>query len=158
MTKQKDLINPDHYKKGGFEVIDVIEAYELGFNLGNVIKYILRAGEKEGNPPIQDLEKAKWYLEREISNLEKNEVKHGLEEIIRQDEVIGFTDLGKVEDFLPELSRKVENDKKNNPWKVYYEEKRNTTTDPIHSRPSYNCSIDSQFINKEVKIINPTKQ
>jgi hypothetical protein len=61
-----DYVNqPPHYKgKGGIESIDVIESFELNFNLGNVIKYILRA-DKKGNKK-QDLEKAQWYLKREI--------------------------------------------------------------------------------------------
>ena len=61
----KDLINnPEHYQANGIEAIDVIEAYGLNFNLGNTIKYILRA-DKKGNKK-QDLEKAQWYLKREI--------------------------------------------------------------------------------------------
>lgn len=56
--------HPSHYNKGKFEVIDVIEDWKLGFNLGNVVKYIARAEYKEDK--LQDLEKAKWYLEREI--------------------------------------------------------------------------------------------
>jgi len=60
-----DLINhPPHYTTGGIETIDFIEAKKLGYNLGNVVKYITRADHK-GNR-IEDLQKAKWYLEREI--------------------------------------------------------------------------------------------
>lgn len=60
-----DLVNsPPHYTTGGIETIDFIEAKKLGYNLGNVIKYITRADHK-GNR-IEDLQKAKWYLEREI--------------------------------------------------------------------------------------------
>lgn len=63
-----DLVNhPPHYKSGGIEVIDFIEAKDLNFRLGNVIKYIARAGKKVGGDPIQDLEKAKFYLDREIN-------------------------------------------------------------------------------------------
>jgi len=47
--------------------IKIIEAHNLNFGLGNVIKYVLRAGKK--GDALQDLEKAKWYLEREITNL-----------------------------------------------------------------------------------------
>jgi hypothetical protein len=61
---QADMVNhPPHYKVGGIEVIDYIESKELGYHLGNVIKYISRAGLKDGNV-IQDLEKAEWYLSR----------------------------------------------------------------------------------------------
>jgi len=63
--------HPKHY--GGadnpYEAIKVIEAWDLGFRLGNTIKYISRAGKKEADKTLQDLEKAKWYLEREIAKL-----------------------------------------------------------------------------------------
>ena len=63
--KEVDLVNnPPHYTTGGIETIDFIEAKGLGYNLGNVVKYITRADHK-GNR-IEDLRKAKWYLEREI--------------------------------------------------------------------------------------------
>jgi hypothetical protein len=62
-----DEINqPAHYTDGGIETIDFIEAKKLGYNLGNVVKYISRAG-KKGNR-LQDLQKAQWYLAREIKN------------------------------------------------------------------------------------------
>lgn len=68
--QNNDPINPNHYKtKTGLEVIDIIEAFNLGFRLGNAIKYILRAGKKDNI--TQDLKKAIWYIEREISKLEK---------------------------------------------------------------------------------------
>jgi hypothetical protein len=67
-----DNVNhPSHYNKGKFEVIDVIEDWNLGFNLGNAVKYIARA-EHKGTQLI-DLEKAKWYLTREIQRLQKIE-------------------------------------------------------------------------------------
>lgn len=60
-----DPVNhPAHYKAGGIETIDFIEAKGLNYNLGNVVKYITRADHK-GNRK-QDLEKAMWYLKREI--------------------------------------------------------------------------------------------
>ena len=64
----KDMVNdPPHYKDGGIETIDFIEAKKLGFNLGNAIKYISRAGKK--NDALEDLKKARWYLNREINNM-----------------------------------------------------------------------------------------
>ena len=61
-----DLVNhPPHYRDGGIEVIDFIEAKDLNFRLGNAVKYISRAGKKNSDP-VQDLEKAAWYLKREI--------------------------------------------------------------------------------------------
>jgi hypothetical protein len=60
--------NPKHY--GGdanpFEAIKVIEAWGLGFHLGNVVKYIARAGKKDPAKELEDLKKARWYLDREI--------------------------------------------------------------------------------------------
>ena len=66
----KELVNhPKHYggKDNPYEAIKVIEAWDLGFCLGNTIKYISRAGKKDET--IQELEKALWYLKREIKNL-----------------------------------------------------------------------------------------
>jgi hypothetical protein len=48
------------------EVIDVVEAYNLNFSLGSALKYILRAGKKPGESSIEDLNKAIWYLQREL--------------------------------------------------------------------------------------------
>ncbi len=56
--------NPAHYTHGGIETIDFIEAKQLGYSLGNVIKYISRAGKKGDR--LEDLKKAQWYLAREI--------------------------------------------------------------------------------------------
>jgi len=61
-----DRVNhPAHYNAGGVEVIDAIEAWGLGFNLGNVIKYVARAEHKGAT--VEDLRKAAWYLDREIN-------------------------------------------------------------------------------------------
>ena len=61
--------HPSHYTYGKIETIDYIEDKGLGFNLGNVVKYVSRAGHKDDI--IQDLEKARWYLDREITRLKK---------------------------------------------------------------------------------------
>lgn len=62
------VIHPKHYggKDNPYEAIKVIEAWGVGFNLGNTLKYISRAGKKDNT--IQDLEKALFYLDREIQN------------------------------------------------------------------------------------------
>ena len=61
-----DMVNhPPHYKVSGIEVIDYIESKELGYHLGNVIKYVSRAGLKDGKV-MEDLQKAQWYLNRAI--------------------------------------------------------------------------------------------
>lgn len=66
MTKEQ-VNNPKHYggKDNPYEVINVIEAWGLGFCLGNVIKYVARAGKKDPAKGLEDLEKASWYLEWE---------------------------------------------------------------------------------------------
>jgi hypothetical protein len=65
LAADMDLVNsPPHYKVGGIETIDFIEAKKLNYNLGNAVKYIARADHKENR--LQDLQKAKWYIEREI--------------------------------------------------------------------------------------------
>jgi hypothetical protein len=65
-----DLVNhPPHYITNGIEAIDVIEAFALGFHLGNVVKYVLRADRK--GAPLSDLKKAAWYLNREIARREE---------------------------------------------------------------------------------------
>lgn len=62
--------HPSHYRSdSGIEVIDAIEAWNLNFSRGNAVKYIARAGMKDVNKEIEDLEKAKWYIDREISRL-----------------------------------------------------------------------------------------
>jgi hypothetical protein len=65
--------HPQHYggAENPFEEIKVIEAWGLGFNLGNAVKYISRAGKKDAARLAEDLKKARWYLDREITNLEQ---------------------------------------------------------------------------------------
>lgn len=73
-----DNVNhPSHYNAGKIEVIDAIEDWQLGFHAGNVVKYVARHKHKNG---LEDLKKAKWYLERLIQN----------EETKQQQEVKGY--------------------------------------------------------------------
>jgi hypothetical protein len=65
LEKHDNVNHPSHYKVGGIETIDFIEAKSLSYNLGNVIKYLTRADHK-GNK-LEDLKKAQWYLNREVS-------------------------------------------------------------------------------------------
>ena len=72
LKEEKDAVNhPSHYggENNPLEVINIIEHYDLNFNLGNVIKYCLRAGKKDELK--QELKKAQWYINREIQRLEK---------------------------------------------------------------------------------------
>ena len=66
MTAQ--INHPDYYRAGKFECSDYIEAFDLNFNLGNVIKYVTRAGRK-ADDAVPDLQKARVYLEREIARV-----------------------------------------------------------------------------------------
>lgn len=75
IMENKEMVNhPSHY--GGaenvYEAIKVIEAWELDFHLGNTVKYISRAGKKNQEKELEDLLKAKWYLDRKIENLKKS--------------------------------------------------------------------------------------
>lgn len=79
-TSEKQEVNhPSHYKgSNGIEAIDAIEA-ALGFDgaihfcQGNAIKYLFRAGNKEGNPTLQDFRKVRWYVNKIIEMLEKSD-------------------------------------------------------------------------------------
>lgn len=68
---RKETVNhPDHYNSRGIEVMDVIRAFDLSFSLGNVVKYVTRAGKKHKETYLEDLKKAKWYLDDEIRHVE----------------------------------------------------------------------------------------
>lgn len=70
---KKEMVNhPTHYQGNKFEVIDIIEDFNLDFHLGNVVKYVLRCGKKDDD--IQELKKAKWYLDKKIELLEKQQI------------------------------------------------------------------------------------
>jgi hypothetical protein len=66
----KNVNSPEHYNQGKIEVIDAIDAWDLNFSEGNVIKYVTRHRHK-GNQ-VEDLKKALWYIERLIKNIEEN--------------------------------------------------------------------------------------
>lgn len=70
-TNKEAIDHPAHY--GGdtvYEAIKVIMAWGLGFNLGNAVKYIARAGKKDPTKRLEDLRKGRWYLDYEITRLE----------------------------------------------------------------------------------------
>ena len=83
---ERDNINPEYYK-GKVEVIDAIEAWGLNFHRGNAVKYIARAGKKNYANEVEDLEKAVWYINREIERLKKEDCEEFLknfEEVKKQ--------------------------------------------------------------------------
>lgn len=69
--KNNNVAHPSHYNMGNIEVIDAIEDWNLGFSLGNAIKYIARAGKKDPDKTIEDLQKAIFYIQHEIDKLEE---------------------------------------------------------------------------------------
>ena len=74
IERREAVDHPDYYKRGGIEAIDAIEAWGLGFCLGNVVKYIARCG-KKSDKVVEDLKKAAWYLNREIERREHDDVR-----------------------------------------------------------------------------------
>lgn len=73
---QQDNELGSHYKQGKIEVIDLIDAYNLNFNLGNAVKYIARCNYKDnGSSKVNDLRKAIWYIEREIEKSTQHSAK-----------------------------------------------------------------------------------
>ena len=75
---EEQVNHPSHYNRG-IEPIDIIECWRLNFSLGNVIKYVLRSPYK--GREIEDLEKARWYIDREIERLKKERDRNILQEI-----------------------------------------------------------------------------
>lgn len=69
--EKNDVIShPSHYTQG-IECMDYIESHKLNYARGNVIKYVTRAGLKDASKEVEDLEKARWYLDREIERVKK---------------------------------------------------------------------------------------
>lgn len=69
----EEVDHPQHYggEDSPYEVIKIIEHFDLGFNTGNALKYLLRAGRKPGTPYAKDLKKALWYLQHEVERAER---------------------------------------------------------------------------------------
>ena len=79
-----DMVNhPSHYTDGKIEVIDFIEDKKLGYHLGNAVKYICRAGKKDPAKEVEDLQKAAWYINREIQRLEAQKQRDARAEELR---------------------------------------------------------------------------
>ena len=76
MSKKELVTHPEHYggEDNPYEVVNIAEATGIDKDayLFNVLKYIIRSGKKDDNPPVQDLKKALWYLDRRIKTIEKN--------------------------------------------------------------------------------------
>lgn len=79
-----DMVNhPSHYTDGRIEVIDFIEDKRLNYHRGNAVKYICRAGKKDPAKEVEDLQKAAWYINREIQRLEAQKQKDARAEELR---------------------------------------------------------------------------
>lgn len=70
LSPRDDVNNPSHYRRTNLQPIEVIERWNLPFHLGNVIKYVVRAGHKDPAKTKEDLKKAIWYLKRYIETLD----------------------------------------------------------------------------------------
>lgn len=70
-TPHDPVNHPSHYTSGRIEVLDFIEDQHLGYHLGQVIKYVCRAGKKDASRTVEDLRKGAFYLERQIRLLER---------------------------------------------------------------------------------------
>jgi hypothetical protein len=78
LGRRKEMVNhPDHYggKDNPYEAIKVIRAWNLTFSLGNVVKYVARAGKKDPLKRLEDLHKALWYLQEEITSEYEKSIK-----------------------------------------------------------------------------------
>lgn len=80
----ESINHPPHYGGGEnpYETIKVIEAWDLNFRLGNAVKYLSRAGKKNDTDGVEDLRKAKWYLDREIETLDARRGREAVEPAI----------------------------------------------------------------------------
>ena len=79
-----DMINhPSHYTDGNIEVIDFIEDKRLNYHRGNALKYLCRAGKKDPAKEVEDLQKAIWYINREIQRLEAQKQRDAREEELK---------------------------------------------------------------------------
>ena len=65
----ENKINPEYYK--GSAMADYVSDFNLNFDLGNVVKYVSRAGKKRGEKAVEDLEKARWYLSHAIEQYQR---------------------------------------------------------------------------------------
>ena len=75
IADKANVEHPDYYlSNSGHEVIDVINAWELNFSLGNAIKYIARAGKKDASKAIEDLEKARFYIKLHINSIKNSDM------------------------------------------------------------------------------------
>ena len=93
-----DAVNhPVHYTDGKIEVIDFIEDKKLNYHRGNAVKYICRAGKKDPEKEVEDLQKAAWYINREIQRLEAQKQKDTREAELR---AIGVTFADDIRDAL----------------------------------------------------------
>lgn len=79
-----DMVNhPSHYTDGSIEVIDFIEDKRLNYHRGNAVKYLCRAGKKDPEKEVEDLQKAIWYISREIQRLEAQKQRDAREAELR---------------------------------------------------------------------------
>lgn len=92
-----DMVNhPSHYTDGNIEVIDFIEDKRLNYHRGNALKYLCRAGKKDPAKEVEDLQKAVWYINREIQRLEAQAQRDARAEELRAIGVTFADDLRRI--------------------------------------------------------------
>lgn len=104
ISKKNDAVNhPSHYTDGKYEVIDFIEQWGLPYHLGNAVKYICRAGKKDPDKYVEDLEKALWYIHRWNSKENSEDYAYRKLSIRRNDKKIKHSEFVKDKGLPPQL-------------------------------------------------------
>ena len=143
MTENNAVSHPSHYCDGGIETIDYIIALSAPFHLGNVIKYISRAGKKDKNKTLQDIEKSKWYLDNYIHHVDCRRSFSSFVDGISPKNVINITS----EDFIK--AKKITNNHLQSAIRFIDEAMRNNTNDGIKFVMILNSA--SNAINKYIE-------
>ena len=104
MAKNNIVTHPSHYTDGKIEVIDYITDKQLGFSLGNAVKYISRAGKKFHDKMLEDLFKACWYVNHRILELAAFKIVKDEETYFAVEAVKGFdSEIEAIEEFKDKL-------------------------------------------------------
>lgn len=143
MTENNAVSHPSHYCDGGIETIDYIISLSAPFHLGNVIKYISRAGKKDKSKTLQDIEKSKWYLDNYIHHVDCRRSLSSFVDGISPKNVINIT----AEDFIK--AKKITNNHLRNAIRFIDEAMRNNTNDGMKFVMILNSA--SNAINKYIE-------
>lgn len=143
MTENNAVSHPSHYCDGGIETIDYIISLSAPFHLGNVIKYISRAGKKDKSKTLQDIEKSKWYLDNYIHHVDCRRSFSSFVDGISPKNVINITS----EDFIK--AKKITDNNLQSAIRFIDEAMRNNTNDGMKFVMILNSA--SNAINKYIE-------